>query len=338
MSFAKFVQTVSLLLGGFLAVVNATRAFTQSETVLYNFTDVGGDGRAPQNGLTSDDHGNFYGNTSFGGAPGSNGTVFELSPNGSGGWNETVLYSFTGKPDGAYPNGPFVIDSAGNLYGSTTFGGVYDKGTVFELSHHGALWTETVPHSFGAKGAKDSQLPLSGLIMDSSGNLFGTTAGAVFEVSPSGGKWTAKAIYYGVDDIFSGLTMDAAGNIYGASISRAFELSPNGKGGWHKHVIHIFAGGPTDGTYVTGTPALDQAGNLYGTTALGGLGGGNGNGMVYELSPAQNGTWTEKILYFFKGGKDAYNPSSGGVVLDAAGNIYGNTYNVASTALELYSR
>jgi len=249
--------------------------------------------------------------------------VFEISPNGASGWNETVLYRFTGGVDGANPLGPVTFDSAGNLCGTTISGGAYNQGTVFELTPTRSGWKETVLHSFGSD--RDGVNPSDNLVMDAAGNLYGTTLHEVFELSPSDGNWILSVIYYPDKDVFSGLTIDAAGNIFGTSIATVFELSPNGKGGWHRHVIHTFTGGPTDGSYAVGAPALDRAGNLYGATAGGGLGSGEGDGTVYELSPGANGTWTEKILYFFKGGNDARTPSMGGVVLDAAGNICGTS-------------
>jgi uncharacterized repeat protein (TIGR03803 family) len=236
-----------------------------------------------------------------------------------------VLHNFTGGVDGWLPNGPVIFDSVGNLYGATQNGGAYETGTVFELSPAGASWTETVLHSFA--GQHDGLYPQTGLIMDPAGNLYGATTRAVFELSPSGGDWTARTIYHVAthDHIAAGLTMDAAGNIFGVSLSTVFELSsPNRHGVWHRTLIHTFAGGPNDGAYAQGTPVLDQAGNLYGTTSGGGLGTGVGQGTVYELSPGKNGTWAEKILHFFKGGKDGRDPFAG-VVLDGAGNIYGTT-------------
>lgn len=115
--------------------------------------------------------------------------------------------------------------------------------------------------------------------------------------------------------------MDASGNIYGTTGATVFELSPNGNGGWNPTVIHTFAGLPHDGYGALGTPALDQAGNLYGTTTVGGT---NNHGTVYKLSPGENGAWTEEILYSFKGRTDGANPVAG-IVFDAAGNIYGTT-------------
>jgi uncharacterized repeat protein (TIGR03803 family) len=159
--------------------------------------------------------------------------------------------------------------------------------------------------------------------MDPAGNLYGATLRDVFELSPSGGDWTARKIcsVAALDAIVAGLTIDAAGNIFGNSIATVFELTPNGKGGWLKHVIHKFAGSPNDGAVAEGIPVLDQAGNLYGTTYAGGL---VGYGTVYEMSPEKHEKWTERILYSFVGGSSGYSPS-GGIVFDAAGNIYGTT-------------
>jgi uncharacterized repeat protein (TIGR03803 family) len=120
--------------------------------VLYNFKG-GSDGFTPQSRLTSDGAGNFYGTTGFGGL--GAGTVFELSPNGNGGWKETILYSFTGGADGSVPYFSYVLfDTEGNLYGTTYWGGSYGYGAVFELSPEGTSWTEAVLYSFagGADG------------------------------------------------------------------------------------------------------------------------------------------------------------------------------------------
>jgi uncharacterized repeat protein (TIGR03803 family) len=337
--------TLAVVLSALLLIA-ARPAQAQTETVLYNFAG-GSDGANPLSRLTSDGAGNFYGTTQFGGL--GYGTVFELSPNGNGGWKETVLYSFS-FTDGAYPNGSDVIfDSVGNLYGTASAGGAHQYGVVFELSPAGASWQETVLYSFCPEGYPcniTSAEPLSGVIMDKAGNLYGTTFGAingdceneqVFELSPPPGGWTEKLIYAHqngkIDNIglSAGLTMDAAGNIFGVGYSTVFELSPNGSGGWNPSVIHHFK----DFILPEGTPAIDKAGNLYGTTTAGGA---KGYGTVYKLSPAKNGKWKDKIVYSFKSGKDGNDPWSG-VLLDAAGNLYGSTtaggeYN-AGTVFEL---
>jgi uncharacterized repeat protein (TIGR03803 family) len=310
------------------AVVEA-RARRPTETVLHNFGG-GDDGAGPVGNLTSHG-GNFYGTTNEGGAFGGNGTVFELSPNGSGGWNETVLYTFGyNSADGTRPNSSVIFDSAGNLYGTTVDGGAVGPGMVFELSPVGTSWTETVLYSFCSQpDCADGKNPESDLIMDAAGNLYGTTffgggnsGGTVFELSPSGGGWIEQVIYDASDDIAAGVTMDAAGNIYGATSSTVFELSPNGSGGWNPSVIHAFTGAPKDGAVAAGTPVLDRAGNLYGTTERGGA---KNFGAVYKLSPGKKGNWTEKILHSFKNSRADGNEPWAGVVLDADGNIYGTT-------------
>ena len=297
-------------------------AQAQTETVLYNFKG-GSDGFTPQSRLTSDGAGNLYGTTCFGGL--GAGTVFELSQNGSGGWKETVLYSFTGGADGSVPYFSYVLfDSEGNLYGTTYGGGSYGYGVVFELSPEGTSWTETVLYSF--TGGADDANPLNGLIMDTTGNLYGRTYvsgggnGNIFELSKSAGEWTKQVIYSDAPG-YAGLTMDAAGNIFGVTANMVFELSPNGHGGWNPTLIHTFSGAPTDGLVGEGTPALDHAGNLYGTTLAG---GSKNNGTVYELSRGTNG-WREKILHSFQGGSNDGSEPFAGIVLDAAGNIYGTT-------------
>ena len=320
------VVTLAVLCALLLTGARAVRA--QTETVLWNFCSVGNcsDGIGP-GGLTSDGAGNFYGMTVRGGEY-DGGTAFELSPNGSGGWNETVLWNFNGA-DGVFPSGSLIFDSLGNIYGTTFTGGANGYGVVFELSPTGASWTETVLYNFcSQKGCPDGANPVNGLIMDPAGNLYGTTTFGssigVFELSPSGGGWTYQVIYTVVDPV--GLTTDAAGNILGASDYNVFELSPNGSGGWNPTVIYTFAGAPKDGYGAQGVPVLDQAGNLYGTTYSGGT---KNYGTVYKLSPItkgkKKGQWNEKILHSFRSSKDGANPSAG-VVLDAAGNIYGTTY------------
>jgi len=308
-----------------LLLIAIRPAQAQTETVLYNFTG-GSDGGYPNSRLTSDGKGNFYGTTGSGGL--GYGTVFELSPDSSGGWKETTLYSFTGGADGAWPVYSYVIfDSVGNLYGTASLGG-NGYGVVFKLSPVGASWTETVLYSFCAQiWCMDGADPMNGLIMDAAGNLYGTTwqgifgNGTVFELSPSGGGWKEQVIYTAETNASNpGLTMDAAGNIFGVSASTVFELSPNGQGGWNGNVIYTF-NHPKLGSTPVGTPAVDQAGNLYGTTAFGGA---KGYGTVYKLIPGTK-EWKEKTLYSFKGGpKDGSRPWAG-IVFDAAGNIYGTT-------------
>ncbi len=172
-----------------LLLIAARPVQAQTEMVLYNFTGDS-DGAYPTSSLVSDGAGNFYGTTVLGGTcPGWNqygcGVVFEISPNGNGGWNETVLHTFAAPPDGANPFcAPVIFDRAGNLYGTTEFGGTYNVGSIFELSPVAGSWTDTILYSFTYDGSGDH--PSTGLIMDPAGNLYGTNSeyespGSVFE-------------------------------------------------------------------------------------------------------------------------------------------------------------
>jgi uncharacterized repeat protein (TIGR03803 family) len=326
-----------------LVLVAARPVWAQTETVMWDFCDGIGcpDGENPGSGLTSDGAGNFYGTTIYGGANAA-GTVFELSPNGSGGWNETVLYNFCSLvscTDGQSPFFSNVLYSGGNLYGTAQLGGAKGFGVVFELTPAGAGWNESVLYSFCPEGSPcstSSGNPAYGLVMDSGGNLYGTTTfggsnknGGVFELSKTGSTWTERLIYKGTTEIsydFGPLTL-SGGNIFGtvgsssSDSSMVFELTPNGKG-WKSNAVISFKGtgtGPSGAQYGL---AVDTAGNVYGTSYYGGK---SNFGTVYELSPGTT-KWTEKILYSFKGGtKDGREPAAG-VVLDSDGNIYGTTF------------
>ena len=327
----------------------------QQETTLHSFGN-GTDGQSPQAGLIFDAAGNLYGTTLGGGihcTPDGCGTVFELSPNGSGGWTKTVLHSFGNGTDGQGPDAGLIFDAAGNLYGTTAGGGIYGEGTVFELSpREGGGWTETVLHSFG--NGTDGARPYAGLIFDASGNLYGTTyyggihiacfgdyggCGTVFELSPrDGGGWTETVLHSFGNPAnedgqgpYAGLVFDAAGNLYGTTSEggihgdgTVFELSPNGSGGWTETMLHSFGNG-TDGNYSDATLIFDRAGNLYGTTVYGGIHcAPYGCGTVFEMSPRQGSGWTETVLHSFGSGTDGQNPTAG-LIFDAADNLYGTT-------------
>jgi uncharacterized repeat protein (TIGR03803 family) len=334
-----------------------------TESILHSFQG-GNDGEQPSSSLIFDQAGNLYGTTAEGGGNAACtdgcGTVFKLSPNGSGSWTETILYSFGtngGTSDGAYPEG-VIFDKSGNLYGATASGGVdrcgddeYPCGTVFELTPSGGGgWIETIIYAFsGQQGGYD---PNGALIFDQVGNLYGTTpggglygcgdneCGAVFELSPNGsGRWTETALYSfqgGSDgqNPAAGLTFDKAGNLYGATYQGGaggygviFELIPNGNGGWTEVTLYSFQS-PSDGINPSGGLIFDQPGNLYGTAGYGGggadCGHGAGCGTVFELSPEGNGTWIKTPLYNFQGGSDGMGPSSG-LIFDQTGHLYGTT-------------
>lgn len=307
-----------------------------TETLIYSFANATTDGSSPVASLIMDSTGNLYGITNNGGAAGQ-GTVFKVSPTGA----ETVLHSFAGgSADGALPHGPLIIDSAGNLYGTTYEGGTDNDGTVFRIS---AAGTETVLHSF-AGGATDGAWPDAGLLMDSAGNLYGTTyvggvnnEGTVFKISGTGTETVLYSFMGGTTDGAeprAALIMDSAGNLYGttwgggaANGGTVFKISSAGK----ETLLHSFAGG-SDGAGVDGSLVMDGTGNLYGTTFEGGV---DNDGTVFEISAAG----TETVVHTFMGGTtDGSGPGSD-LTMDTAGNIYGTTVqggvNDDGTAFEI---
>ena len=236
----------------------------------------------------------------------------------------TVLHSFTGYPDGEWPYAGLVQDAAGNLYGTTVWGGASDVGTVFKLAKTGE---ETVLHSFS--GYPDGQYPFAGLVQDAAGSLYGTTeeggagAGTVFEVDKSG-KETVLYSFTGTggDGAYpwAGLTRDAKGNLYGTTddggahgFGTVFELGKAGK----EAVLYSFGG--VYGEYPFAGLVRDAAGNLYGTTYEGGV---YDYGTVFRLGK----TGKETVLHSFdNNGSDGVSPLDGYLVVDAAGNLYGTT-------------
>jgi len=334
------------------------------EQVLHSFQYNGQDGTFPEAGLIFDAAGNLYGTTYEGGV-GGEGTVVELSPQPGGNWNTTILYNFHGGQDGAYPGSSLIFDKAGNLYGTTYFGGSncddgLGCGTVFELSPQlGDGWSETILYRF--QGGLDGEVPGNSLVFDAAGNLYGTSAfggnapqchhngcGTVFELSPqAGGIWVETVLYTfqanpdGAEPD-GGLIFDKAGNLYGTTLEggvygcpvypgcgTVFELFPQSGGAWAETVLYSFQGSP-DGANPLADVIFDTAGNLYGTTALGGsakcISNSEGCGTVFELSPQSGGGWSEIVLHRFQ----AANPQDGkhpqaGLTFDALGNLYGTT-------------
>jgi uncharacterized repeat protein (TIGR03803 family) len=302
-------------------------SFSGVVSVLHSFAGPPTDGRNPIYGsLTLDAAGNVYGTTYSGGEFGY-GTVFEVGATGT----ESILYNFcpqSGCPDGANPFGGIARDSAGDLYGTTYYGGVYRAGVVFKLTTSG---TESVLHSFGSSSA-DGAYPSSNLIRDPSGNLYGTTdgggtssAGTVFEVDVSGAENVVYS-FNGIDGgglYGGGLLRDTSGNLYGVTeyggangAGVVFKLIP----GDAQSVLLNFTG--TDGEYPIDGLARDAAGNLYGTAPEGGSGancGFGGCGVLFGLTTAAK----EIVLHDFNNSSsDGTNPV-GGVVRDSSGNLYG---------------
>jgi len=300
----------------------------------------------PCSGLTLGAGGSLYGMTYNGGADGY-GSVFELTAKTGGGWAESGLRSFydRGQPSGGgyYPNGGVTINAAGNIYGTTNAGGASNYGTVFELIRNAdGTGTEQVLHSFDPNSGGDGSEPAGGVILDASGNVYGTTAvggaysaGTVFKLTPvAGGVWAEQALHSfgsGSDGAYpyATLTFDSFGNLYGTTTGgggghgagTVFELSPGEGGVWNEKVVHTFEEGTADGQTPYAPVVIDVEGNLYGTTTLGGV---YGYGVALELKPASGGDWTEAVLHNFGHGIDGQNPS-GGLVFDLEGNLYGAT-------------
>ena len=331
-----------------ITLVLAPAAWAQSKyKTLYKFKG-GKDGVYPTGRLIFDQAGSFYGTTSNGGAHGL-GTVFELVPGQGGSWTEKVLHHFTGGNDGANPiAGGVSFDPAGNLYGTTSYGGEYGSGTVYKLAPNSdGSWSESVLYSFGADGWGTNG-PLS---IDAAGNLYGVQfaggsgacgfgCGSVFELSPnSDGTWTEKTIhsFNGKDgsNPETGVIFDAAGNLYGTTVTGGkcvewgcgviYKLTPNSDRTWSESVLYSFCSLANchDGQSPSATLIFDQAGNVYGTTSNGGA---HGLGTVFELVPGQGGSWTEKVLHHFTGGKDGSNPYNASVNLNEAGSVFGTTF------------
>jgi uncharacterized repeat protein (TIGR03803 family) len=319
-----------------------------TETVLYSFCQQSDctDGANPFGGLIMDAQGNLYGTTRAGGGNGGangGGTIFKLAPNGT----ETVLYSFCAQSnctDGATPFAGLIMDAQGNLYGTTELGGTHGNGTVFKVPHGG---TETVLYSFCAQtDCTDGGNPVAGLILDTAGNLYGTTEaggangfGTVFKVTPGG---TETVLYsfcaqssqsYSCTDGESpqaGLILDAAGNLYGTTRAggasgggAVFKLAPGGT----ETVLYSFCAQSncTDGDYPIASLIMNAAGNLYGTTRTGGNGttgyGMNpGWGTVFEVvlnaSHDFNGDGMSDILWRDTSGDVAIWEMNGTTVLN----------------------
>ena len=263
-------------------------------SVLYALTG-GTDGAIPFAGVVQGDQGNLYGTTQWAGnlndcvfilGTGC-GVVFRLSPTGT----QTVLHAFTGGTDGAQPVATLLLDPAGNLYGTTYLGGDVNCpiigsggcGVVFKIDSHSNY---SVLHTFES-GAADGANPNGGLVRDSAGNLYGDT-------SFGGGR-------------------DVIG-CQGSGCGVVFKLDTNN----HLTVLYSFAGQP-DGSNPFGRPTLGTDGKIYGTTFFGGP---SNQGTVFRLSPNQDGTWTEAVLYSFTGLADGGHPVAG-VVRDDSGNLYG---------------
>jgi uncharacterized repeat protein (TIGR03803 family) len=314
----------------------------------------GKNGGSPNGGLIFDAAGNFYG-TALGGRGLEDGGVAYEMIRGAGGWDFTVLYYFCIQyhcPDGGTPQSGMILDGSGNLYGTTAGGGEYGDGIVFELTSNSGGWGETILHSFNyADGASPYATP----IFDKAGDLYGTTfsggtngGGSLFRLKrASGGEWNERALYSfcrggfpckdGVGP-YAGMVLDRSGNLYGTTTQgggntcgettcgTVYKLTSTRNGHWKHTVLYAFPNAQ-NGNFPTGGVIIDKAGNLYGATVAGGIGGCSGGcGVTYKLAPEADGKWKYTVLHKFDGSGGAQ--PLGGLIFDDKGNLYGTAYNV----------
>jgi uncharacterized repeat protein (TIGR03803 family) len=329
-----------------------------SETVLHAFM-AGTDGRAPDAAVAADTHGDLFGATQSGGTSSCDGsfvgcgTVYELIPSGTTYTYKTILRFPASGALGATPQGALTIDSTGNLYGTTTQGGigctnlsqeVPGCGVVFRLAPSGAKYVETVLHKFDNNG-KDGFNPYGDVLRNSAGVLKGTTAGGgsglrgiVYELKPSGKTYT-ETILYAVkgppsdgSQPESGLAMDSKGALYGTSYygganskGAVYKLTPSGAS-YTEKLIHSFKGG-SDGENPLAALAVTKAGAVFGTAPYGG--GSEQLGIVFELAA---NTYTEKIVHAFKGvgASDGAHPYAG--ITQVGSAFYGTTQEGGSSS------
>lgn len=313
-----------------------------NETLLYSFDPVNvSDGSNPLGGLVRDKGGNLYG-TTYNGGGSTNcdngcGTVFKLTLS-SNGWAETVLYRFTGGIDGGYPYSTLAMDQDGNLYGTAYAGGSMGLGTIYQLSPGpGGNWTQTTLHSF--TNSPDGSHPEGPVIIDKTGHLCGTTSqggaygyGSVYQLSRLVSGWSLRVLhsFNGNDGAFPAwvaVAVDQAGNLYGTSeaggindTGTVWELiySPT-KQTYSEKVLHSF--GPqhgVDGNYPWAGVTINSDGILYGTTSQGGT---NNWGTIFALALTNNGGWKESVLYSFTGLQDGGQP--GGSLVNVSHHLFG---------------
>lgn len=320
---------------------------TWSETIIHAFN--GSDGAFPWSSLIFDSQGNLYGSANGEGHYPD--VVYQLTPGSNGTWTESILHQFSGPLDGSDP-GELTLDTVGDIYGTTRFGGLNDTGVAFSLNRS-AGWQESLLLTFDGYPYQGGASPFGAIAFDASGNLYGTTlgggthdSGVFYKLTQQENQWQETVLYdfaggsdgnapwgvvFGPDGSLYGITQNGGklGTVFCfLGCGTVFKLTPHSDGTWTKSTLYAFSGGHHDGATPVEKVAFDQAGNLYGVTAAGGNSGPTiqcgsyGCGTVFKLTPSSNGQWTESIVYFFTGGLDGYNPDSP-LTIDGGGNLYG---------------
>ncbi|HWY15297.1 MAG TPA: choice-of-anchor tandem repeat GloVer-containing protein [Rhizomicrobium sp.] len=325
---------ISQIAAGFVALAAwAPSAMAATETVLYSFPDSG---TGEPLGTLHFKNGSLYG-TGSGDEKSADGQVFKLT-NSNGAWKETTLLTFEGANGSTPFTGP-MPGADGVFYGTTAYGDAYNGGNVYALHKSGGKWVSSTIWAFGGT-AGDGTSPDCDLVMDKSGNIFGTTfwggtanAGTVFELSNVNGVWTETVLYSFTGQNgdgwfpYAGLLMAGSGTFYGTTQyggnygnGAVFKLFKSA-GVWKEKVIYGFSG--ADGYEPLGTLIRDKNGALYGTTKFGGA---TDEGVVFMLSPSA-GKWTETTLHEFDSfNGDAANPIAG-LTWGPSGSLYGTTTN-----------
>ena len=324
---------VSRIAIGFAALAAlAVPAMAATETVLYSFPNSG---TGEPLGTLHFKNGSLYG-TGSGDEKSADGQAFKLTNKG-GAWKETTLLTFDGSNGSTPFTGP-MPGPDGVFYGTTAYGDAYNGGNVYAVSKSGGKWVSSTVWAFGGT-AGDGTSPDCDLVMDKSGNMFGTTfwggtynAGTVFELSKVNGVWTESVLYsfpgYNGDGWFpyAGLLMAGPETFYGTTWfgggaggdGAVFKLSKSG-GVWKEKVIYGFSGGDGNGPF--GTLIKDKNGALYGTTEYGGA---PNTGVAFMLTPS-GGKWTETVLHVFDWQSgDGFYPIAG-LHLGPSGSLYGTT-------------
>lgn len=318
-----FAFTAALALVG-----TTTGSHAGSYETLLSFDGAANGSNPLHSPLVRDTGGNLYGTTVAGGGTCGCGVVFELAPDGT----ETVLHTFSiSENDGNQPNSGVVRDKSGNLYGTTFLGGANGDGSAFALTPDGTL---SILHSFEF-GSPGGEAPVAGLVRDRRGNLYGTTYGdgaggdygSVFKIAADGTFTSLYSFKGGRDGNASvaTLTIGPDGDLYGTTVNGGtnekgdvFKVSPQGK----ETIVYTFKEGR--GAFPGSSIIFDASGNMYGTT---GGGGKYFDGTIFEITAAGS----ESVLHSFSGGTDGGEPS-GGLVMDASGNLYGTTLQGGDTS------